>query len=443
MTSPIIPNFRASLDAVADLGLDPTGTKDIGAPLNAFLAANIGKAIPPIMFPMGPGGCAGRYLIETPIVVKGSHNTGNNLVFIGAGRAAYNGYGSVQFLVDTPDADGLWLNNCQPTSGSEYGPRIEHITFVDVTKGPQRARSGLRITQYNNLLLNDLSFVNFTGNTSKVGMVAVENGKCGFLGIGTAFTPQMQFGHLQIGGKFQEIASINTSPAGILTSAWQMPSGTYPYSIGYNGIGLLLEGTSASGFTQYGRCSDILGFNNRCWIDVAGSATSVAGVSRIQFDGCRYNGNHQADSIGVFLGKFSDTVYLNGMAQNNVAFGVVIEGGHGHLIKAQLENNGAWSPVSTLNGGVGEQAGVRGVVINADNAGRVKNNVISDAYIYNFGNAFEFWSPTVLEQIIANNRLDANLHNYAWADGSFGPPTKPAAGVPVALIQQFDYQGTK
>lgn len=423
------PANQIGLNAVTDLGLDSTGKIDAGAILNALFAANPNP--PQITFPTG------RYLLATTVVIPG---TVKNLALIGEGRAAYNGNGNVQFLVASP-AGGMWLKNSVPQVGAEDGPLLVHVNFVDTTPG-QNAAYGLRISQFNNLLFNDLGFANFKGSRYATGKVTVNNGQTAFTGVGTTFTAAMQFGHLHIGGKLQEIASIGSPTTGQLSSAWQMPSGTYSYLITYGGKGLMLDGASVTGWTQYGSAYDIWGFNNLCWIHCVGSPSSIAGVSRIKFVGGRNGGNRVPDGIGLFLGKFTDTIIFDA-AQNNLAFSVVIESAQKNVIKGQTENNSNFTVVTTAP--AQGQAAIKGVVLNSDNPQRSRLNSIVDGYVYLCGNAIEFWSPNVLQTYISDNRLQECINNYAWADGTVGPPTKPAssAASTVALIHQLDYVGSK
>jgi hypothetical protein len=103
-----------------------------------------------------------------------------------------------------------------------------------------------------------------------------------------------------------------------------------------------------------------------------------------------------------------------------------------------MENGGAFTPVTTCNGGTASQACTKGVVLSADAIATGHDNTILGGYIYDTGNAIEFDSPNVTTAYVMGSRLRSNLNNYVWADGSTGcSATNTAATVVMSDCTTF------
>lgn len=407
-----IPTQRGK-NAVTDLGMDNTGVTDVGSIINTYCGTySTSNQMPEIFFP------AGTYLVTTPVTCTGSSNTVNNFTMIGESRNGFAGNGAVKFSCNTPGSTCFWVDNPTTSAANQRGPRIEHINFDDAGSGHDYAL--LRITQYNNLLLTDIGVSNSTGSQYSTGTVTIANGATSVTGAGTTWLSAMAFGQLCIAGNCQEITTVGGTGTATLTSAWQYPTATTAaYVIDYEGVGLMLEGTSATGFTQYGEVYGLSAFNDRIAVDAVGGPTSSSGTSRIHFYGGFINCNRVADSQAFWFGKFSDTMNWD-TDENNCATGGTIESGHAHKISGHFENTGAFTVVSTCNSGVASQACTKGVVLNADAVSTGHDNAINGGYIYNTGNAIQIDSTNVTTGYILGNDLRSNTNNYVFADASTG-----------------------
>ena len=412
-----VPTQRG-VNAVVDWGLDNTGGSDVGATINTKCAAySTSNTQPEVFFP------AGTYLVTTPIACTGSSTTVNNLSFIGEGRAARNGAGTVTFNCNVANSTCMWFDNSTASTGNDKGPRLEHLTLID-TSSSKNDFALLRITQYNSIYVNDVSTQASVGTQYATGTVSISNGSTALTGAGTTFPSGIQFGHLQIGGNFQEVASQSSGTAATLTSNWQYTTAAgSAYAINYGGIGFLIEGTSATGFTQYGTVTNYSGTGDRVCLDFGGGPTSSSGTSRIHFYGGFCNGNRVADSIGVFAGKFSDTHKID-FAVNNVARGFISESAHALVFEGELENTGAFTVVTTCNSGVAAQSCTKGVVLNADATTTGHDTRILGGYIYTWGTGISVDSANVTTGQIDSVAMRGNTTtNYSWSDASTGCST--------------------
>jgi hypothetical protein len=411
--------------AKIDLGLDNTGATDIGPALNAYCATyGSSNTMPELFFP------AGTYLISTPVLCAGTNSTLNNLAWIGEGRSGYGNSGSVTFNCNTPGQTCFWFKNTSAANANNKGPRLEHLTFLD-TSASNDDFAQVRITQFNNIRLRDVAFNQSKGDYYSTGAITVTNGSTTVTGSGTSWTSAMAFGHLWVNGHFQEVNSVLSATSLTLTIPWQYPTASATaYSLDYGGVGLMLEGTSTTGFTQYGAVRDLMAYGDRIGVDAVGGPTSASGTSRIGFDGGYINCNRVPDSMAFFFGEFSDTMDWN-VAENNCAFFGQIESGHAHKIRGLAENTGAYAVVTTCNGGTASQACTKGVDINSDNAAHSHDNELNGAYIYNVGTAFEIDSTNVTDAFVLGNRFRSNANNYQWADGTTGCSASIPANVKV------------
>jgi hypothetical protein len=420
----VLAVFLVSVSAMAqirgraiDLGLDNTGATDVGAKLNAYCSIySSSDTMPAIYLPPG------TYLITTPVNCTGSSTNLRQFTLIGEGRSGWGSNGTVTFNCNTPGQTCFWINNSQASTGSYKGPRIEHVTFTD-TSSSGNDYALLRITQFNNIELNDLQFNNSVGSVYSTGTVSLTNGSTTVTGTGTSWTSAMQWGRIQIGGNFYEINAVNSATQLTLTSSYTGTTASgVAYAIDYGGVGLMLEGDSATGFTQYGTVSNLFAFNNMLAVDMVGGPTTASGNSRIKFYGGYIDCHRNPDSGAFWIGKYNDTMDWNVSANNCAVFGQ-IESGHANRIMGEMENTGAFTVVTTCNGGTAAQSCTRGLVINADAVSTGHDNELIGAYIYNVGNAVTYLSSNSTTGYITSPRFRSNLNNYVWSDGSTGCST--------------------
>lgn len=416
-------NTQRGTSGVIDLGLDNTGVADIGAKINTYCATyGSSQTMPEIWLKVG------SYNITTPIKCVGSSTTLNLFTMIGEGRTGYGTSGSVVFKCNTPNNYCMWLDDTTTAGGNNLGPRIEHIDFQD-TSTSHNDCGGLRITQYNQIQLYDVYFGNFQGTDYQTGTVSIANGSTAVTGTGTTFPTACPYGHLWIGDTFYEAGTVGSATSITLNTAWQPTSQTaQPFSYDSGGVGLMLEGSSVTGcssssvcFTQYGNVN-IGGWQDRVLVDEVGGpgSTGQAGVSRVHFTSNGFfNGERVPDSMALFCGKFCDTTDWK-VDVNNVAFGVRLESAHANTIGGRYENTGAYTVVNTCNGGVASINCTQAISGTSDATGRSYGNVVSNAYIRQFGSGIQLDSNNLIQTQISGVTNTQNTNNYKFPDGSTG-----------------------
>jgi hypothetical protein len=118
------------------------------------------------------------------------------------------------------------------------------------------------------------------------------------------------------------------------------------------------------------------------------------GNSRISIDGkagwCGASGLRLTNSVGIWLGRHSDTFNIS-IPINNVTRCLVSESAHaGSFVGLECENNSSQAPVTTCNGGVGSQSCLFAFEFSADGQGTGYGNSISNPYAYLVGTVFKF-----------------------------------------------------
>jgi hypothetical protein len=419
---------QRGVDAVRDLGLDNTGVSDVSAALGSYLNGKTGVEV---YFPCG------TYKFTNGLVLSATNTSYQSISLVGQSTASYSGgasqsSGCVYFTYDgsNTNKDLLWWDNTTSNSTNYNGPKIENINFVD-TSGTGAVHSLLRITQFSNWVLNNLGFQNATGKVYTQGTVTVTNGSNIVTGSGTGWQSSgiPQYGTLfSVNGKFVEVASIDSDTQLHLTSNWDYPSvsGT-AYAIDYNGVGLLLEGNSSSGFTQYGLVQNTKSFNNRIFSHMQGGVTSSQGAYDISFDQGYINCNRVTDAQAFFIGHYDGQFSLTNFKINNCARFLTSEGAQGLLANFRAENTGAFTPVTTCNGGSPSQSCTAGVVFNDDTVSVGTKNKVIGSNILNTGVGIEFdegaTQPSSHAKAIIGNGFTSNLANYQWPDGVQGCET--------------------
>ena len=374
---------QRGLNAVTDGGMSTSLTDNSSAFLS-MLSTNCASTACEIYIPCG----VYKFTASGQIPVTSS--TYQNVKLLGEGRGNGWGHFCVEFEAMSANVWPVWFDNTTTNNGNNGGPDIENISFVD---GNGNAAGGLRLTQMNNVQLGSLGFYNFTGTNYSAGNVTVTNGQQAFSCASCTLTSQMVYGRIGVNGQYAEIASVTSSTTGTLTSNWSYPSQTNysNWNVMYNGVGLMLEGSSVAtaAFAQYGLTTNIWALNNLVAVDAVGGTTSSFGTSRFRFIGGYVSCNRLPDSMAFFFGKYSDTMTWD-VSSNNCAFHGLIENGQIHRIESEMENTGAYTVVTTCNGGVAAKSCTKGVELTSEASGRTHDNVFALGYIANTGNALEF-----------------------------------------------------
>lgn len=361
----------------------------------------------------------GNYKFTTTPVVPFTASAYGGMHLIGEGWASYGptSHTCVNFEANAPNIWALWLdNNTANNNGNNAGIDIEHIAFTDINGN---AAGGLRITQINSGVLDDVSFVNFSGTVGTAGgTITVTNGSTTATCSSCTTNSNMQFGQLWVKGNAQEIQSVSGTTI-TLSVPWQYPTcsacavGTW--NIDYNGAGLLMEGSSVAtfAFTQYWDIYNIYGYNNRIAVDFGGGPSSSFGVSRVKVRGGEINCEHTTDSIGMWAGAFSDTIEYN-VPQNNCAVHAYLENSHADKIEPQFEND-VNSTVSSCTGS--GKACNFGVAFNCYNDCQI--NDFFGGYIYGVGTGIQTEdNSSIIRTQIMGVRMGNNTTNYSWLSGA-------------------------
>jgi hypothetical protein len=304
----------------------------------------------------------------------------------------------------------LWFKNVLATQ-ADVGIDISDLTIRDTSGTAGACDSLLRITQFNDFKVSRVNLSNAKGRHYSFGTVTVTQGSTAVQGYGVNWSGNMAPGHLWIAGYPQEVAAITAIDKLTLCTPWQRGSGVkVPYSLDSGGAGLLLEGTSVGGCTQYGTVDDLKGFGNRVGVFCQGRPSGGAGVSAVQFRGGRmggFGGIRLANSIGAWFGSHSDTCQWD-VPVNNVVLGAGIEDGHQHTIINRAENDPPYCPVFPGDGSA-TQAATKGVLVIGSATGKCFANYIFPQSVYGFGNGVEW-----------NNLAAADLTVDASRSPAFG-----------------------
>jgi hypothetical protein len=372
---------------------------------------------------------SGLYKINSGINIPCTVSTCNGIHIVGAGRD-----NTVLQTNCSGNAFGMWMNNTTNSGDNWLGPHIEHLTIQD-TSGTGACQSLLRLTQMAEFVVNDVKLMNAQGKQYATGTVSVTNGSKTVTGAGTTWTSAMVPGILWVGGFPQEICTFGSSTVVTLCSNWQQTTQAGAgYSLDYNGNALLIDGGFS--YIQYGSIRDVFMYGNKIGLYSLAEPSS-GGTSRFDVTGRSgwIDGLRIVDSIGVWLGRFSDTYNIH-IPINETARGVVIESGHANNVSGDFEENGSDTVVTTCNGGVASKSCIVAFELNSDSYGTGYGNTLVDPYSYNAGVAVQVDSANVQEFQVLGLRTDGgNTNNYNFM-GTFGCPAM-GSGVH-ASIHTFD-----
>ena len=410
--------------------LSSNGISDNSAKLQAIVNGVSTNGSPQLNFPCG------TYYFSTSVLI-----TGNLLTLIGEGTSGHNGNGCVNIQSNQP-IDSIWeVATANQSGGANLnGPRIEHFSFRDTSPGGNQVRSGLKITDENNIIINDVNFQGFIGSNYASGAITLTNGSSVVTCTGCSWAPSMAPGILQYKGYPYEIVGYNSPTSLTLAVNWPMGTVTSAvggYSLHYKGVGLwLYPGYSsiptAYDFTQYGTVDNIKA--SQTWNPIflssghADSLNSHEGTSRIAFNSGYINCGLQ-DSIGVWMGAYTDTTHYH-VSENNCSFGAVIAGGHSNdIMSSKFENSGASATllsngVSTCSiGSPSNNTGIpctKGVLIMGVSAAtgntatnQNNNNEVAFNYFAQYGNDVEVFTgnyPPQKSQIFGNQHVSTALN---------------------------------
>lgn len=413
-------------NAITDAGMG-TGLTDNSVPLSTFLNSSKATTLP-LMVPCG------TYNFTNGVTVNATSSTQGLISILGANKSAWNLPGCVLFQFNDASVDDLWFDNITSAAANGKGLRLEHLTLADTTGGIG-AHSGLRITQFNNIELEDVSVRNY-GGTQDTGTCSVTNGSTSVTGSGTNWTSAMAGGDLWVTGTgptiggtvtavFQEVFSVSSNTAATLVIPWQGPSKTsVSCSLDYNGIGILVDG--GSGFSQYGTFLNVGGATNRVFMDFAGSQTSTIGTSRFKVIGGYDDPSRVVNSVHIKVGQYTDTVDIEDEA-NNYVVGLSIEGGHANYLgPAEFENTGTAAVSNMCNSGTASPNCTFGALLRSGSTGQGHDVVMDDSYMLRNGAAIAYiGNPINMGQNkITNMRFEdtngglGNVVNYSFGDGA-------------------------
>ena len=385
-----------ALNAVGDCGMDNTGSVPIDSALVACIAM-LPAAGGEIYFPALSTGTT--YLTTAPVIT-----TTKSVKLIGAGVSSQQGTPGATIFQSVCSAGGDVLE-FSPSIVNQTGPEIDNIEFVDVS-GTGACRSGLHVQQTNDVVLDGVSLQNFLGKTwtGTVSFTAGSN-----VVTGSGFTAAMAPGMIQIAGINYEIGSyISASQVNLVGTYYGSATSPASAVIHWNGAGLLVDGETD--FSQYWSITRLNAQNVRYPYRTVGSSSSAVGTSANRIDSGFINCNRLPDSIGVWLGGFSDTTYPS-LSINNCSVGVAMENAHANDIHGlRLENNGTASVVTTCNGGTASYSCINGVIVGGSTPSNTYGNNLGGALIVNQGTAILLGS-NALHTIVGPNSYRSNTTN--------------------------------
>ncbi len=363
---------------------------------------------------------AGTYKFTAPKIMAGV-----NIKITGEGNTPQQGTpGGTIF--ESACASGGDVMAFNPAAVNQQGPEIDNIEFVD-TSGTGACRSGLHIAQTNNVTLNDVGFMNFLGKTLTE-TVSFASGSRTI--TGTGFTAAMSPAMVQIAGINYEANYTSSTTLTLLGAYYGSATSPAAAVIHWNGAGLLVDG--GTNFSQYWNINRFDAQNVLYPYRTVGSSSSVIGTSAIRLNGGFINCNRLPDSIGVWLGGFSDTTYPS-LSINNCSVGVGMENAHANDIHGlRLENDGTASIVTTCNGGTAAYSCINGVIVGGATASNTYGNNLGGALIVQQGNAI-LLGTNALHTIVGPNSYRSNIANVADSGASTSLYDDTTAKLPGSL----------
>ena len=358
------------MNAVLDLGLDPSGVKDSSAKLQSYLDSSI-SVNNELWFPEG------TYRFDSSI-----YTNQKGVMLKGIGALQNMGDSPVVFFTDKALEAILWWDGSL-TNSNLNGPRLEGIQFQD--RGGKLV-CAVKLTAIANAELK-IGFLGLKPRRYTAGSIVTSSGSKTIRGTGTSWTDAMTPGWIVIAGYPYEIKSVDAGDALTLAIKYQGGSASLnTYAINYGGIGVWLD--PGTDFTQYGKNWSL---NGRCGCGLFASAGSTSpkftGTSRIKVLSGYLNGEGIPDSIALYAGPFSDTFVFD-VALNSYAFGVVIANGHQHDFQhLDVENAGGPPPVTGLPNSYDS---CHGILVMSDNSSDAYGNRIG-GYFRQVGTGIELY----------------------------------------------------
>ena len=379
-------------NAVTSCGMDNTGTTPIDTALLACIAA-LPSSGGEIYFPPGV------YLATSPVVTSAK-----NVKLIGAGVSSQQGtQGAVVF--QSACAGGGDVLEFSPSAVNQQGPELDNIEFVDIS-GTGACRSGLHMLQTNNVVLNGVSFLNFLGKTLTETVSFASGG--GTI-TGTGFTAAMTPAIVQVGGMNYEANYTNVTTLTLVGTYYGTATSPASAVIHWNGAGLLIDG--GPNFSQFWTINRFNAQNVLYPYRTVGSKSAAMGTSANRINGGFVNCNRLPDSIGVWLGEFTDTTFPS-LNINNCSEAVHVENSDANSTEGlRVENDSPYSIVSTCNGGVASVSCINDVVVGGDTASYTWGNKIIGSSLTDANNGILLMGNAD-RTVIANNSYRVVTNHY-------------------------------
>ncbi len=331
---------------------------------------------------------AGTYKINSGVKINATSTTCRNLVIEGDGPNT---------ILQTNCSGGtpaIWYDNTTNSGEHFNGPIIRHLQIQNT--GGTACTTGLQLTQTAGFQLEDLLPTGFSGQTYSTGTISSSGAI--ITGSGTTFTAAMVHGFVEASNgtattraeicTYTDATHLQLCLSGFPTG--NLGAGT-PYAIAYGGDGIALD--PGNSYTQYGTIQDVYGPGNLIGIHAWGTNNAASGVSRITIIGDRnYISPNPStripDSVGIYLGKKSDTFTINAPVNNSAAC-FVLESAHANRIYGKCEDNSTYAPVTTCNGGTATQGCTQAVEASSDSNANGWNNKFG-IYGYLVGTVYRF-----------------------------------------------------
>ena len=369
MTNGTATNHAPWYNVVTQGGFDNTGTTLEGA-----ATVTLAGTQPVMFFP------AGTYNFNDGAKFNCTSSTCSGYRIMGAGR-------DKTILKATSCTNGyvIWYNNTTNSGDNFKGMHLEHLT-LDVSAAGTSCNDVVRYTQVAETVMNDVAIIGPGTSGSQIyatGTIAISGSTV--TGTGTTFTAAMAPGVLQVNGIMAEVCSYTSATqVNLCDTAW--PTGTVAggtaYALTYGSRAVTCD--PGFSYSQYMSFHDI--YMTNVQFGYYSMGTSSGGCSRISVDGdagwLGWSGSRGTNTVGMWLGKHSDTWRVS-IPFNNFARGIVIDSGHANILaNVDIENNSTYAPVTTCNGGVAAQACVDAVEISADASSTGYGNQITSLYPY-------------------------------------------------------------
>lgn len=415
-------------NVVTQGALDNTGAADIGSALATIISGLSSSSPRTLFFP------AGTYKLNGGLHISATATTGNGIRIVGEGRD------SVTFTSTCTNGYVFWYENTTNSGDNFNGAMFSDFTIDG--GGSAACADGIRLTQTAENVIERVHITNMPGNNYSTGTLGISGATV--TGVGTTWTAAMVPGVLQVAGVMAEVCAFtDATHLSLCDSAW--PKGTIStgtsYAIAYMGRALTFD--PGFSFTQYITVHDL--FVSQAKFCVYSIGTSSGGNSRITIDGkagwCGWSGSRNTNSVGIWLGKHSDTFEVH-IPVNNMSRGAVLDSAHANNFDGfEIENNGTVTPVTTCNGGVASQACLFGLELTADAGSTGYGNTLRAPYVYQAGDAVHTDNVNGARNLtITGLRSDtfSNINSYSFNGTTGCPANGTAATAGTVTILDWD-----